>query len=94
MVNGDGPPAGGVIELVELLGERDRSRLADCSSAGIWFRFLDPLTRESIEKEKGFGVVVGPDGGSVVRLEDMWWDAKRTCESNERRGRQVVSDID
>lgn len=38
----------------------------------IWLRFLDPLTRESIEKEKDFAVFVGPDGESFVRLEDMW----------------------
>lgn len=58
---GDGPPAGGVTELLVLLGERDRSRLAAFSSVDIWLRFLDPLTSESMEKEMDLDVLVAWD---------------------------------
>lgn len=52
-------------------GDRDRCRLLGASSAGIWFRFLDPLTRASMEKEKDLEGVPEPAGEAVVRSEDM-----------------------
>lgn len=66
-------------------GDRERGLFVTASSADIWFRFLDPLTRESMEKEKDFGAAADPDGDAVVRSEDMR-DEKLLCRPNRWSG--------